>query len=74
MEKTEKDEKIIKAIKEYHKRHGYMPSYREIAELCGYGSTKTIYDRIKRLFELGIIETDTEYMCPRAFRFSEKYR
>lgn len=68
MKITEKDLHTIEAIKQYHKEHGYMPSYREIGDMIGVSSSNSVYDRMQRLYASGLIETDMEFNCPRAFR------
>lgn len=66
---TERDKQTLEVIEQYHKRHGYMPSYREIGDMLGLSSKQSIYTRVHRLYILGLIETDLEFVSPRAFRF-----
>lgn len=68
MKMTEKDLITLNVIKNYIDQHGYSPSYREIGELLGISSTNSVWERMQRLYCLGLIETDTKEHAPRAFR------
>lgn len=57
---TSKDKEIIAVIKEYHLKHGYMPSFREIGKAVGLTSTSTVKAHMDRLRDLGEIETDLD--------------
>ena len=42
-------------IVQYKREHGYAPTVRELCELCGVASTNTIYKRLVRMEERGMI-------------------
>ena len=63
--------KMLHAITEYIKQHGYAPSYREIAVAVGRKSNSTIHLQVKKMLDDGLIETDIDpdvIGAPRAFR------
>lgn len=60
-------EKILTAIKDYIKQHGYPPSFREIGDMVGLQSTSSVQKYIKKMLELGVLETDHPGMA-RAIR------
>lgn len=61
-------EAILLFIKNYIKEHGYSPSVREIGEGVGLKSTSSVYDHLKKMMELGMIESDAKWGSPRAIR------
>ena len=63
--------KVLDAIKAFHKLHGYMPSYEQIADSCGYKNKSTVYNHMMKLFDKGYLETDEPQMCPRAYRLGK---
>ena len=67
------DDIIMNVIAKYFRKHGYAPTYREIADLMGYVSTSSIKTRMNRLYMKGFIETDVSEGTQRAFRISPKY-
>ena len=67
-------ERMIDYIKGYHKRHGYMPSYKEISEGAGIQSLSSVNHHMMRLFEDGILETDMEFLAPRGYRLGRGKR
>lgn len=67
-EQMNKREEILQAIIGYIQNHGYPPSVREIGEMVGLKSTSTVHAHLTRMFEEGLIETDSEYGTPRAIR------
>ena len=54
----EKQQKLIEFIKKYSNKHGYSPSYREMAKAIGLKSTSTMNYYIKRCEEQGLIRKD----------------
>lgn len=72
MRVSAKDIKAISVIKEYIDAHGYAPSYREIGEAMGLKSSSSVFERINRLYALGLIETDLDEHTSRAFRIARE--
>ena len=69
------DRAILKVIEQYHKAHGYMPSYREICELSGISSSSSVQGHMTKLFAFGYLETDLEEdkrSSSRAFRLGKR--
>lgn len=64
------DEKIYNYIVTYIQKHGYAPSYREIADEVDVASTSTVHAYLQELFECGLLEKDCEKNVPRAIRVS----
>ena len=62
------EEKMLEAIIEYIKAHGYPPSVREIGEAVGLKSTSSVHAHLSQMLRKGVIETDAEYGSPRAIR------
>ena len=52
--------KILKFIKSYIKKNGYSPSYEEIKEGVGLKSKCSVYTHIKKMLDMGMLETDAE--------------
>lgn len=67
------DDDIMSYIAHYFRKHGYAPSYREIASAVNYGSTSSVKTRMDKLFIKGFLETDEDELSARAFRVSDKY-
>lgn len=63
-----KNEDILNAIVTYIKEHGYSPTTREIGDAVGLRSTSTVHFRLKKMLDLGIIESDDNFGSPRAIR------
>ena len=61
-------ERILKFIVSYIKGHGYSPTVREICEGVGLKSTSSVQRHLLRMFNEGVLETDTEIGAPRAIR------
>lgn len=59
--------KILEAIKDYIRLHGYPPTCREICDMVGIKSTSTIHNHLQKMFSNGTLETDNPGM-PRAIR------
>lgn len=60
--------KIKEKIVEFICEHGYSPTVREICEMVGLSSTRTVYGHLKIMLEIGMIETDGKFGQPRAIR------
>ena len=52
--------KILEFIKSYIKKNGYRPSYQEIADGVGLKSKNSVYTHIKKMLDIGMLETDAE--------------
>ena len=50
-----REEQILHALAEWLREHHYPPSIRELAEAIGISSTRTVFDYLKQLEELGYI-------------------
>lgn len=61
-------EAILIFIKNYIKEHGYPPTVREIGAGVGLKSTSSVQGHLKKMLELGMIETDVGIGYPRAIR------
>lgn len=61
-------EKIKNYIVKYIKLHGYSPTFQEIGDAVGLCSKSSVSAQIKKMLDLGIIETDAEFGVPRAIR------
>lgn len=61
---------IMQYLHEYHAKHGYMPSYREIGAAINISSTATIYMHMQYLINEGLLESE-HLGSPRAFRFGK---
>lgn len=59
---------ILTFIIEYIQKHGYSPSVREIGKGVGVKSTSNVHAHLHKMFDAGILETDTEDGSPRAIR------
>lgn len=42
-------------LQSYIEKHGYPPTYREIADGVGISSTNTVHTHIHKLIEMGVI-------------------
>ena len=60
--------RIMDAIVLYIDKHQYAPTVREIGDMVGLKSTSSVHSHLTRLVQEGRIETDTEYIKPRAIR------
>lgn len=65
---TAMDKVILNYIKTYIWEHGYPPSVREIGIGVALKSTSSAQAHIKKLIELGELETDAGIAYPRALR------
>lgn len=66
---TDREVQFLTFLKEFDAEHGFMPTYREIRDGCGFGSTNTIYNYVRRLQEKGHL-LHTTYVC-RAIRLTD---
>jgi repressor LexA len=64
---TERQERILEAIRRFTAEHGYPPSVREIGERVGLSSSSTIHAHLKQLERRGLIARDPTK--PRALSF-----
>ena len=64
----DRKQQILDYIVAYITAHGYPPTVREIGEGVSLRSTSTVQNHLKRMLELGMIETDAEWRSPRAIR------
>ncbi len=55
---TEKQLRILDAIREYSAEHGYPPSVREIGERVGLSSSSTVQSHLKSLERQGLLWRD----------------
>lgn len=62
------NKRILETIIDYIKVHGYSPTTREIGDAVGLKSTSTVHFRLKKMLELGLIESDDNFGSPRAIR------
>ena len=65
-ETTERQRRILEAIRAYTAENGYPPSVREIGERVGLSSSSTIHAHLKTLERRGLISRDPTK--PRALR------
>ena len=63
-------EKVYAVIVDFFNIHGYCPSLQDIMDMCGLKSKLYIRRFLKKLKEIGWIETEEESSSPRAFRVS----
>lgn len=68
MRKRNKRDEIYDFIVSYMKEHGYSPCVREICQGVGLKSTSSIHEHLKKMYDAGMLETDTEDGSPRAIR------
>ncbi len=55
---TERQEGIVRAIREAIAEHGYAPTVREIAQAVGLSSASTVLYHLRRLERQGIVRRD----------------
>lgn len=55
-ETIKKSTVVLMAINNYHEKHGWWPSRREIVEITDLKSTSTVKSYLELLEELGFIE------------------
>lgn len=53
---TKRQREILDFVTDFSQKHGYAPSYREIAEKFGLASTATIHAHLRNLKEKGFIK------------------
>lgn len=56
------------AIVAYVLHHGYAPSVRELVDILEVNSTGTVHHHMKKLFKLGLLETEAGEGVARAYR------
>lgn len=52
---TDRQLQFLTFLKEFEAEHGIMPTYREIRDGCGFGSTNTIYNYVRKLQAIGLV-------------------
>ena len=55
---TERQQRIMAAIRALHAEHGFAPSLREIGEACGLKSTSSVQHQLNVLESKGCIRRD----------------
>lgn len=60
--------RIYDFVVDYIQEHGYPPTVREIADGVYLISTSSVHMQLLRLFEEGVLETDTATGSARAIR------
>lgn len=61
------NESILEVIKDYISNHGYPPTINEIGDMVGFKSKNTTWNRLQKMFDEGVLETDNPG-SPRAIR------
>ncbi|MEK7132347.1 MAG: transcriptional repressor LexA [Patescibacteria group bacterium] len=54
---TKKQRAVLDCVEKFVRKHGYTPSYREIAENLGLSSPATVHQHIQALCDKGVINT-----------------
>lgn len=62
---TERQAKVVDAIRDHTLRRGYPPSMRQIGEAVGLASTSAVSYQLRRLEEMGVVGKDPRR--PRAY-------
>lgn len=65
---TQVEKRVFDYIKSYIEIHGYAPTVREISAGIGMKSISAVHGHIRKLIELGELETDATPGTPRAIR------
>jgi repressor LexA len=52
---TPAQQRVLAAIADWHQRHGYPPSVRDLAMACGHASTSTTHAHLRSLRASGAI-------------------
>lgn len=68
---TKKDKQTLIAIRDFIRENRYPPTIRELGKILGLSSTSTVYNRIKRLIDLGYLEKNGENNS-RTLRFAKR--
>ncbi len=63
---------LLEFLRGYHDHHGVVPSYREVGNALGIGSTNAVSDHIKALVKKGYVERVGEPGRPRSLRLTTK--
>lgn len=53
---TDRDQKVLRAMRKFIERKGYPPTVREIARLLGLKSTSGVHTSLVRLREEGLVK------------------
>ena len=68
---SRRQREIVEFITTYHRRHGYAPNQREIAEALGYQGVGGLHYQLGELKRLGYIEYKLN--SPRTIKVLPKY-
>lgn len=52
---TMREWRLLTFIQHYTQQHGYSPSSRDILKGCGYTTTSTVQDHLKKLEAAGVL-------------------
>ena len=52
---TDREVKFLTFLKEFEAEHGIMPTYRQIRDGCGFGSTNTSLYYVRKLQAKGLV-------------------
>src|SRR4051794_23827414 len=63
---TDRQMRVVEAIREHTHRHGYPPSMRQIGEATGLASTSSVAYQLTKLEHMGVVGRDPRR--PRAYR------
>ncbi|BDZ31255.1 winged helix-turn-helix transcriptional regulator [Lactiplantibacillus brownii] len=63
------DLKLLAIISDFIDEAGWAPSYKQISERSGLSSKSTVFDRLKRLEQAGLIKRQPN--VPRALMLTE---
>ncbi|KAB3535625.1 transcriptional regulator [Alkaliphilus pronyensis] len=64
------EKKVLRALKEYYKKHNISPSIRELVKLSGIRSTSTVHQHLTNLERRGYISI--ERRCHRSISLIKK--
>lgn len=67
---TERQKEIVKAMIEFRRDHGYMPTVRDIMKMMGIQSTNGVFDHLKAIKKKGYLLVDPTKA--RGVRFSSR--
>lgn len=51
---------VLDCFEEFHTKHGYSPTYRQVSEMMGGGSTSAVSYAVDTLIEMGYITPGVE--------------
>lgn len=65
-----RDAAMLRFSEEYHEKHGYRPSTREMAAAAGFSSTSSAQGRIEKLKAAGYLASEAGRGASRAHRLT----